>query len=190
MLIQNQWYGVHYYSEFMLWLSVSLFINMDVIIMFLPEPDNRELVVIKLYGAAGVSRYIWLPSYNCRSKNFHNSDKDIWAFSATTKTFIILMFMLQKTQKSAGLSDWEPLLIHKTQSLKNFYFLISQNMLLSSLLSAFPFLHEGYIAKQVVDGKGKDWLASKQRRVTVGQKQQRLPLVTLAASPYPLALSS
>ena len=109
-------------------------------------------------------------------------------FSATTKTF--MMFMLQKTQKSAGLSDWEPLLIHKTQSLKNFYFLISQNMLLSSLLSAFPFLHEGYIAKQVVDGKGKDWLASKQRRVTVGQKQQRLPLVTLAASPYPLALSS
>lgn len=44
-------------------------------------------------------------------------------FSATTKTFIILMFMLQKTQKSAGLSDWEPLLIHKTQTLKNFYFL-------------------------------------------------------------------
>ena len=42
-------------------------------------------------------------------------------FSATTKTFI--MFMLQKTQKSAGMSNWESLLIHKTQSLKNFYFL-------------------------------------------------------------------
>ena len=32
--------------------------------------------MIKLYGAAGVSRYIWLPGYNCSSKNFHNSDKD------------------------------------------------------------------------------------------------------------------
>ena len=51
--------------------------------MFLPEPDNRELVVIKLYGAAGVSRYIWLPGY----KNFHNSDKDISAFQCFNEKF-------------------------------------------------------------------------------------------------------